>query len=1339
MVAPGHEQSCLECAQLNPAGQARCRRCGFELSARSRDQQLLGRIIGPFRLESIRRRTATGTAFAAIDQADGRWVELKVLPLSGTSPAVRARRRRELALRITSPNLVRVLSAGEAGDFTYVATDARPDEAPLAELGKQTPRRALEIACELARALECVHEHALVHRGLSPDTTLVDRTSGNVRLADLGLVHPASRSEEHSLSASDAGLGDPIYAAPETANGGFSRQSDIYALGATLAFCLSGRDPFPPQLSGRRPFELDGREPLPGLVALLRWLTDPEPEQRPQRVGAVRHALQTLLGKDAEEPAAGSRRLKELGARSVACPGLREETGVHTFQPGDFENLPQPLARAAQAAWNARAGLPRRMIAYLLWEGLARLLVAIGSALLLDAGRPLPAALCRLPFRPSLGVWIGLARDCLQAVPGTDELGKAARALLFEAQAGRKQTLLAFLFELVELRNNSAHGWPEDEEIDLLSRAVELSRSSRLFTHGGLLTIESATAAGPGRFRYQPLELSGCQGAFRGAPFTAGASLAPGRALWRCGRRFLELDPLWIVDDDAVLQLQRVHPGRPRYGALDGSPPRVIKQRYAEIQALLGDASDGAPAALEPASPPEDTSPLRAEEAEAEHDPFIGRVLSRVYRIVETIGSGAMGTVYRGWDTRLRREVALKLLVGGTWAAREVRQRFLNEARVLASLGHPHIVRIFEVGEEAGCLFFVMELLSGPTLEGWIHGQKKDEPLGLESVRQRVGWIRDAARALHEAHQLKVVHRDIKPSNLMLDGQGKVRVLDFGLAHISGEELTLTRAQLGTPRYMSPEQILDSKRVSAASDVYSLGMSMYALLSQAKPFEELDTDHDVLKHAQLGDLPPLRSRAPGIPEELATIVAQATRIDERKRYPSASALADDLNRWLEDRPILARPASIAERIVKYCRRHPVRAVVLTMLAILVLSMSGVTALALIQKAEKERALGRAEKNLADFGRLSDLKRVADLVQGVTTPSDTTALLAWRAQFEEVAGRIDLHRATAAALAQQLGGPDSLALLSTRAGFEAAWMQEALGELLQGWEQVVRLEEPLRRALAALRQQHAAAEADVAALLTRNSLGMTLVLVPRGSFAMGSPPSEPGRSPWEQQHEVRLTRSYYLARCEVRQQEFEQLLGFNPSIHRGADLPVAAVTWYDAVAFCNALSGREGLEPVYILQDVQKDADGSIVSAEVGFRGLDVGGYRLPTEAEWEHACRAGTAGPHYGELGQIAWWSGHSLAQPQPGAGRQANVWGLHDMLGNVAEWCWDVQADALVAASDPLGAAPPGKRIRRGGCFTDRAKLCRAAARLAHFPSFAADYLGFRVARSIPVSPAER
>jgi sulfatase modifying factor 1 len=175
--------------------------------------------------------------------------------------------------------------------------------------------------------------------------------------------------------------------------------------------------------------------------------------------------------------------------------------------------------------------------------------------------------------------------------------------------------------------------------------------------------------------------------------------------------------------------------------------------------------------------------------------------------------------------------------------------------------------------------------------------------------------------------------------------------------------------------------------------------------------------------------------------------------------------------------------------------------------------------------------------------------------------------------------------------------------------------------------------------------------------------------------------------------------------------YARVTGQRPSTARGDDLPVEGVSWLDAVRFCNALSSQEGLPPAYHL-------DGDRVECDAA-----VDGYRLPTEAEWEHACRAGTTGPRYGPLDEIAWHRGNSDEQPHSVGSKRPNAWGLHDMLGNVWEWCWDIY-DAEVYDS---------YRVLRGGGWFDEPWSCRASVRRRSHPTLRIDDLGFRLARSIP------
>ena len=232
----------------------------------------------------------------------------------------------------------------------------------------------------------------------------------------------------------------------------------------------------------------------------------------------------------------------------------------------------------------------------------------------------------------------------------------------------------------------------------------------------------------------------------------------------------------------------------------------------------------------------------------------------------------------------------------------------------------------------------------------------------------------------------------------------------------------------------------------------------------------------------------------------------------------------------------------------------------------------------------------------------------------------------------------------------------------------------------------------------------------------------MVLVKPGTFTMGSPSSEEGRDDDEgPQHTVRITRSFWLGATEVTQGEYTALMGKNPSKFTacGDKCPVEQVSWDEAVAFANARSRKEGLPECY---------SGST------FKGLSCKGYRLPTEAEWEYAARAGTTGARYGELDDVAWYDGNSGSTTHPVGTKQPNAWGLHDMLGNVWEWTGDGWgAYASGTATDPLGSGDGSLRVLRGGSWGNGARGVRAAYRFRGVPSLRLDNLGFRLARSGP------
>ncbi|MDH6575155.1 SUMF1/EgtB/PvdO family nonheme iron enzyme [Kitasatospora sp. MAP5-34] len=218
-----------------------------------------------------------------------------------------------------------------------------------------------------------------------------------------------------------------------------------------------------------------------------------------------------------------------------------------------------------------------------------------------------------------------------------------------------------------------------------------------------------------------------------------------------------------------------------------------------------------------------------------------------------------------------------------------------------------------------------------------------------------------------------------------------------------------------------------------------------------------------------------------------------------------------------------------------------------------------------------------------------------------------------------------------------------------------------------------------------------------------SAGIEMITVPPGQVTLSDRRTQ--RS-WP----VELA-PYELAAFPVTQALYAQVTGQRPSTAQGDRLPVEGVSWWDAVRFCNTLSERDGFAPAYHLHP---DGEGIEWDASAD-------GYRLPTEAEWEHACRAGTTGPHYGPLDEIAWYRGNSQERIHEVGAKQPNPWGFHDLLGNVWDWCWDVY-DAEVYGT---------YRVLRGGGWFDEHWSCRASARRRSHPSYQVDDVGFRLARS--------
>src|SRR5947207_910730 len=299
------------------------------------------------------------------------------------------------------------------------------------------------------------------------------------------------------------------------------------------------------------------------------------------------------------------------------------------------------------------------------------------------------------------------------------------------------------------------------------------------------------------------------------------------------------------------------------------------------------------------------------------------------YELLEEIGRGGQGVVFRARQKSLNRTVALKVISLGQWASKAHLKRFRLEAEAAACLEHPGIVPIHEVGERDGSCYFSMKFVEG----GQLDEVARREPI---PIRRAVELIAKVARTVHYAHEHGILHRDIKPGNILLDAKGEPHLTDFGLARLveSESNVTHTLDVLGTPSYMAPEQAVgNNAAVSSATDVYGIGAVLYQLLTGHPPFAG-GTTYETIKLLEDTEPRPPRSLNPKIDRDLSTTCLKCLKKDPKRRYGSALTLAEDLERWLKYEPILARHAGVFARGQKWMRRKPTSALLAASLVVL---------------------------------------------------------------------------------------------------------------------------------------------------------------------------------------------------------------------------------------------------------------------------------------------------------------------------------------------------------------------------------------------------------------------
>lgn len=375
------------------------------------------------------------------------------------------------------------------------------------------------------------------------------------------------------------------------------------------------------------------------------------------------------------------------------------------------------------------------------------------------------------------------------------------------------------------------------------------------------------------------------------------------------------------------------------------------------------DDPPSAPRAPDPPSATMFVQDLRAVEANgALGDPLRNGMPIPGFTILTKLGEGGMGVVYHARDVKLNRDVALKVAPADTLAGSREMIRFLSEAQMLASIVHPHVVRVLEYGEHAGRPYLAMEYLTGGTLADRLQN-------GAMTPAAAASLIRETALAVHAAHAAGIVHRDLKPRNILFDAAGEPNVTDFGIAKRSASELTATQEVMGTPAYMAPEQAKGgTKFVGPAADIWALGAILYECITGVRPFTGAGIN-SVLYRVVHDDPKTPRTLRAAISPDLERICLKCLRKEPADRYATAEALAEDLDNFIHGRPISVRQPGLAERTLRWARRDPSRATAYALTAVVIGLIALGTVLGLFwQKAEQARGFAVIARDQADEAR-----------------------------------------------------------------------------------------------------------------------------------------------------------------------------------------------------------------------------------------------------------------------------------------------------------------------------------------------------------------------------------
>jgi serine/threonine-protein kinase len=653
----------------------------------------------------------------------------------------------------------------------------------------------------------------------------------------------------------------------------------------------------------------------------------------------------------------------------------------------------------------------------------------------------------------------------------------------------------------------------------------------------------------------------------------------------------------------------------------------------------------------------------------AQADPLLDQTLDGKYLLLERLGAGGMGMVYRARRVHIGDEVAVKVLHKHFVADAAMLERFRREARAAAQLRHPNIVSIIDLSDARGAdtpAYIVMELIEGESLRELL---QRERSLGAERV---VLLMRDICAGVGAAHRKGIFHRDLKPDNMIVMAPDEdreretVKVVDFGIAKLrdaaGGTTLTNTGMVLGTPYYMSPEQCR-GEALDARADVYSLGAIVYEMLAGVPPFTA-ETPTGLIARHLFDSVPPLPESSEATPA-LEAIIMRALAKDREARQRDATELARELRAALPatGAPWPAPPINEAQHRAQSADSTPTEVLDASTTED---SARGVSARKLTEPAGQphvtEELHGRAQETFPEPTIPVGLVSFDEHLFGQKAPLSKGK--DWRVPVAV--------------------GMLLVFLLFMSGGI--LWLFLRKGNSEGPSSGVAPTATPSRK--------------------VKNDFGIEFVLVSPGSFMMGA---ENGDTDEKPAHRVTISKDFYLGKYEVTQAQWQQVMGGNTSHFKNSDqCPVEQVSWDGVQEFIKKLNAQ---------------SDGYL--------------YRLPSEAEWEYACRAGTTGDYAGSLDAMAWYGNNSGDKTHPVGTKQPNGWGLYDMHGNVWEWVEDWYAPYPSGAeTDPTGPSSGTSRVYRGGSYNSNKQsspdtYLRSTHRGISVPSGFDDYIGFRLVRT--------